>query len=200
MENHHKYFDLLELTPEANIKEVRSKYAYLKNLYSGDSIELLALNEDFSSELRDDYLSRIEAAYEQLCLLFEDKNPALMPPVLRVNDEARLWIEQIDCFDGATLRAVRERLGIDLKDVFAVTRIQLHYLHDIENEVFDLFRAEVYLRSFIIEYARFLCLDTQKVLSDYLPRYRLWATSREGQVFDDVPDILTVMKRENIGY
>ena len=200
MENHHKYFDLLELTPEASLKEVRSKYTYLKNLYSGDSIELLALNEDFSAELRNDYLSRIEAAYEQLSLLFEDKNQTLIPPALRINDEARLWIGQIDCFDGATLRAVRERLGIELKDMFAVTRIQLHYLQDIENEVFDLFRAEVYLRSFIIEYARFLCLDAQKVLSDYLPRYRSWAASREGQDCDEVPDILAVMKRENVGF
>jgi len=200
MEKHLKYFDLLELSPDATIKEVRNKYCYLKNFYSGDSIELLALNEDFSKELREDYLSRLDDAYEKLNLLLDDKKPAMIPQALPINDEVRCWIEQINSFDGSTLRKVRERLGVDLQDVFAVTRIQPHCLQYIENEVFDFFRAEVYLRSFIIEYARFLSLDAEKVLSDYMPRYRSWSANRERRVQDDVPDLLTVMNREKVGF
>jgi curved DNA-binding protein CbpA len=193
MEDCLKYFDLLELPPEATIKEIRTKYYYLKNHYSSDSIEILALNEDFSQELREDYLSRLDDAYEKLNLLVEHRKPALMPQNIRIDDEVRHWIKQIGCFDGAALKAVRERLGIDLKDIFAVTRIQPRHLEDIENEVFDFFRAEVYLRSFIIEYARFLSLDPQKVLADYMPRYRSWAASREGRGLGEVADLLTMM-------
>lgn len=70
------------------------------------------------------------------------------------------------------LRSIRERMGVELRDIFAASRIQPQYLEDIENERFDSFHAEVYLRSYLIEYTRFLALDTEKVLADYLPRYR----------------------------
>jgi cytoskeletal protein RodZ len=82
------------------------------------------------------------------------------------------WIKSINNFTGVALRTIRERMGVDLKEIFAATRIQPQYLEDIENEQFSSFRAEVYLRSYLIEYTRFLSLDTQKVLTDYLPRYR----------------------------
>ena len=193
MEDYLKYLDLFELPPEATIKEIRTKYFFLKNHYSTDPIELLALNEDFSQESREDYLSRLDDAYEKLNLLVEHRKPALMLQNIRIDDEVRHWIEQIGCFDGVALRAVRERLGIDLKDMFTVTRIQPHHLEDIENEVFDFFRAEVYLRSFLIEYARFLSLDSQKVLADYMPRYRSWASSREEHGLGEVADLLTMM-------
>jgi cytoskeletal protein RodZ len=63
-------------------------------------------------------------------------------------------------------------MGVDIKEIFSATRIQPQYLDDIENERFSSFRAEVFLRSYLIEYARYLSLDTHKVLADYLPRYR----------------------------
>jgi len=196
METHRKYFALLELPPTATIKEVRNKYRYLKNLYSSDSIEILALNEDFSPELREEFLSRLDDAYEKLILLLEDEKPSQRQQDIKMDDETRLWIEQISCFDGAALRAVRERLGVDLKDMFIVTRIQVHHLQEIETEIFDFFRAEVYLRSFIVEYARFFSLDPQRVLADYMPRYQSWASSSERPSLDDVPDMLAMMEKE----
>jgi hypothetical protein len=172
MEAFLKYFDLFELTPEATIEEIHRNYASLKALYSGESIEIKALNTDYSQELQQDYLSRLDDAYEQLKLLLENKRPAVTKKTVVMDDGICDWIKSITCFTGAVLRNVRERMGVDLNDIFAVSRIQLRYLEDIENEQFGSFRAEVYLRSYIIEYTRFLSLDTQKVLADYLPRYR----------------------------
>ncbi len=196
MDKYLQYYDLLELPPEATIKEIHSKYVYLKNLYSCNPIEIQALNEDFSQELREEYLSRLDDAYEKLVLLMDPKKPARIPQSLKIDEETRHWIEQIGCFDGAALRAVRERLGVDLKEMFVVTRIQPHHLQNIENEVFEFFRAEVILRSFIIEYARFLSLDPQRVLADYMPRYQSWTASPEGRGQDDLPDILTMLGQE----
>lgn len=172
MEACQKYYDLFELPQGATFEEISKVYAYLKDLYSGDSIEIAALNTDYSEELKQDYLSRLDDAYEQLKLLFEDNKPAkaLKPEVM--DNDARDWIAGITSFTGSTLRAIRERLGVDVQDIFAVSRIQPRYLEDIENEQFGSFRAEVFLRSYLIEYTRFLSLDTQKVLADYLPRYR----------------------------
>ncbi|MDD5285914.1 MAG: helix-turn-helix domain-containing protein [Desulfuromonadaceae bacterium] len=167
-----KYYDLLEQPPEATLEEISKNYSDLKTLYSGDSIEITALNSDFSQELQQDYLSRLDDAYEKLKLLLENKKPVLVKKTVIMDDSLSEWINSIKCFTGVALKSIRERMGVDLKDIFAATRIQPQYLEDIENEQFRSFRAEVYLRSYIVEYTRFLSLDTQKVLADYLPRYR----------------------------
>jgi len=172
MEAYLKFYDLLELPPEATIEEIRKSYSDFKVLYSGDSIEISALNADFSPELQQDFLFRLDEAYEKLILLLENKRPAATMKSAVMDDGLSDWINSINCFTGGALRNIRERMGVDLKDIFAVSRIQPQYLEDIENEQFGSFRAEVYLRSYIIEYTRFLSLDTQKVLADYLPRYR----------------------------
>jgi hypothetical protein len=173
-----KYYDLLELPTDATIADIQKNYRYLKNLYSGDSIEITALNDDFSQEIRLDYLSRLDDAYENLSVLLEGNKPASLARSVSIDDELRCWIRDIGCLSGAVLRTIRERMGVEIKDIFTATRIQPQYLDDIENEAFDSFRAEVYLRSYLVEYTRFLSLDTQKVLGDYMPRYRSWAASR----------------------
>ncbi len=173
-----KYYDLLELPPDAAIADIHKNYSYLKNLYSGDSIELTALNDDFSQELREDYLSRLDEAYEKLSELLKNNKPASILRTVNIDDELLCWIRSINCLTGAALKSIRKRMGIELKDIFAATRIQPQYLDDIENEVFSSFRAEVFLRSYIVEYSRFLSLDTQRVLADYMPRYRFWAANQ----------------------
>lgn len=172
MEAYLKYYDLFELPQEATIEEIHKTYAYLKDLYTGNSMEITALNTDFSDDLLQDYLSRLDDAHEQLKLLLETKKPALTKKTEVMDEGLSDWINSIDCFTGSSLRAIRERMGVGLQEIFAVSRIQQHYLEDIENEQFGAFRAEVFLRSYLIEYTRFLALDTGKVLADYLPRYR----------------------------
>ncbi len=193
MEDFLKYFDLLELTPEATMKEIRRNYSHMKSLYSGNSIEIVALNAELSEEVRRDYLARLDEAYEQLNLLLEKKKPAALPKIIATDDELRSYIKGIHCFTGAALKSIRERMGVDLKDMFAVTRIQTQHLLDIENEAFESFHAEVYLRSFVTEYTHFLALDTPTVLADYMPRYREWAAGNGRSSFRDVDDWLTKM-------
>lgn len=194
MEAYRKYFDLLELVPEATVKEIRDRYTHLKSLYAGNSIEIIALNHDFTDELREDYLARLDEAYEKLSARIENKVPATRLQAVTMDDELRGWIESIDCFSGAALRSVRERIGVDMNDIYAITRIQPHHFKDIEDEAFESFHAEVYLRSFLIEYAHFLRLDTQKVLNDYLPRYRAWAVNGQTRTLGDAVAWLTKMR------
>jgi curved DNA-binding protein CbpA len=191
MEDNRKYFDLLELPQDAVIEDVRTNYHYLKDFYSGDSLEMTALNGDFTQELVQDYLSRLDEAYEKLCELLENKKTAVVAQAPSMNEELSQWVKDIDRFSGAALRSIRERLGVDLKDMFAVTRIQTQVLEDIENEVFESIRAEAYLRSYIVEYTRFLSLDTQRVLADYIPRYRSWTAKRQAHSMRDLGTLLT---------
>lgn len=174
MEELDQYYALLELTPDATIDDIRRSYRNLKSLYSGDSIEIRALKEDFLQEMREDYLTRLEEAFEKLNSLPAKNKMLEIVPAKAVDEDLENWIGQFECFSGVALRSIRERKNIDLKTMFTVTRIQIRFLEDLENEVFSSFRAEVYLRSYLIEYARFLALDTKKVLDDYLGRYREW--------------------------
>ena len=179
MEESDQYFELLELPPEASLDQIRRRYRYLKTLYAGDSIEISALHDDFSQELLADYLQRLDHAFEKLNALRE-KNKAVAATVVRKepDPELRGWLDQVSYFDGASLKMIRERLGVDLQAIFAVTRIQQRFLEDIEAEAFGSFPAEVYLRSYLIEYSRFLGLESQRVLNDYLQRYRKWSATR----------------------
>ncbi|MBN1625417.1 MAG: helix-turn-helix domain-containing protein [Deltaproteobacteria bacterium] len=172
MEEWHSYYELLELKPEATLEEIHSRYRYLKDLYGGDSIEVMALGDEFDQEIRADFLRRLDDAFEKLMALHKSNRAVVMPSAKDMDDELRLWIRQIECFTGPALRAVRERMHVDLKSIFEVTRIQPQFLEDVEREAFESFPAEIYLRSYLIAYARFLSLDTQRVLDDYLPRYR----------------------------
>lgn len=172
METYLKYYDLLELSPDATLEEILKNYSDLKSLYSEDSNEIRALNTDFSLELQQDFLSRLDEAYEGLTHLLENRRPSAIKKAVTMDAGLSDWIKNITCYTGGVLKNIRRRMGVDLQDIFAVSRIQPQYLDDIENENFGSFRAEVYLRSYLIEYTRFLSLDTQSVLSDYLPRYR----------------------------
>lgn len=172
MEASLKYYDLLELSPGATIEEISRNYSGLKALYSGNAIEITALNTDFSREVQQDFLARLDDAFEQLKLVLDNKRLAVAQKTVCMDDGLGDWIRNVSCFSGAALKNIRERMGVELQDIFAVSRIQPHYLEDIENEQFGSFRAEVFLRSYLVEYTRFLSLDTQRVLADYLPRYR----------------------------
>ena len=76
-------------------------------------------------------------------------------------------------FTGGLLKELREKLGINLKDMASFTKIRKQYFEDIEREKFSSLPAEVYLRGYIMEYARYLSLDPEKVANDYIERYRL---------------------------
>jgi hypothetical protein len=193
MEEYLKYFEILELTPDATLKEIEKRHSHLKNLFSGDAIELTALNYDFHEEIREDYLARLDEANEKLRARFEEHRPVVRPQEITIDAELQTWIESVDCFTGTMLRTVRERTGVELRDIHAVTKIQPEHLKDIEDEQFDSFHAEVYLRSYLIEYSHFFRLNIHKVLNDYLPRYRAWAENRKVRGVSVTGDWLTKM-------
>ncbi|HWV37837.1 MAG TPA: helix-turn-helix domain-containing protein [Vulgatibacter sp.] len=81
-----------------------------------------------------------------------------------------LRIDEDTEFTGALLRALREAKGFTLKDISARTRIGAGHLHNIEEEAFDLLPERVFLRGFVLSYARELKLDATRVADSYLRR------------------------------
>lgn len=79
-------------------------------------------------------------------------------------------VEQIEEFDGQTLRRLRMQRGIEIADIAEITKVSGTYLKCIEDEDLEALPAPVYLRGFLIAYARAVGLDADRVVSTYMPR------------------------------
>lgn len=74
-------------------------------------------------------------------------------------------------FDGASLRAVRERNGVTLDSISARTKIAEYYLAYIEEERFDALPPPIYLRSYLKQYVAAIGIDPDPAVESYLARY-----------------------------
>ncbi len=73
---------------------------------------------------------------------------------------------------GDALRRVREARGLSLKDVEGRTKIGHWHLENIERERYADLPAQVYLRGFLMSFARELKLDPVRVAKSYLEQMR----------------------------
>jgi curved DNA-binding protein CbpA len=172
-----KYFDILELSPDATLSEIRKAYLHLKALYSRDSIVTLTVKDEVPQERKEEILREIEEAYHSLLAIFEKKGTASeYERTVRIDDKDfdEEVSSEIISFSGQALREVRERLNIDLQDIALSTKIQTQYLENIETESFDDLPPEAYTRGFVVSFADYLGLDAKKVADDYMRRYRMW--------------------------
>ena len=83
-------------------------------------------------------------------------------------------------FTGPLMQQIREARGLDLREISEKTKIGMTYLSSIEGEIWEKLPAMVYVRGFLVEYARMLRLDVERVLATYLPRFRDGAEANLG--------------------
>ena len=160
---------MLEVGPGDGLEEIRRAYAFLKGLYAPGSALLAAPTMDeFAPEVQAGVLEDVEAAFAELCGLFEAAQPpmpAVRPPR---PDPDRL-------LDGAGLRRLRESQGFTLERLATETSVRQPYLEALEEERFrDLPSAAVIVRGYLT--ACFAALDTsaEASVSDYVRRYQQW--------------------------
>ena len=183
-----KYFDILEIDPNVSIPEIRSAYTYLKTLYSGDSVVISSIHDEFNEENRKEILSNIEDAYKVILKSFEveNKKECLQKKPLSNETQAVLekYILELESYSGDSLRQIRELHGLDLKEVAQCTNISRRYLQSIEEENFSTLPQKVYLKGFIISYAEHLDLNGHKVADDIMKKYETWVNDSENKNFD----------------
>src|SRR5260221_9219302 len=80
---------------------------------------------------------------------------------------------------GERLRREREMRGITLEEISDSTKISRRRLEALENEEFDLLPGGVFNRGFVRSYARYVGLDPDQAIADYL------IASREQQPPED---------------
>jgi cytoskeletal protein RodZ len=71
-------------------------------------------------------------------------------------------------FFGEKLRQQRELRGISLRDISEATKISVRFLQALETDRIDILPGGIFRRSFVREYARFVGLDPERMVSEFL--------------------------------
>ena len=168
--------DVLELTPDASIREVRAAYRRLKKLYEKGSLATSPVEEDLSATEREELVARIEDAYASIVKYMEGEGgPGLDAVSLDVEGLKKAGIERLD---GMGLKQVRELLGVGLGEVEMKTRVTSRYLVAIEEHKFSVLPEEVYVQGYVSGYAKALGLDPVRAVKDFLSALHEWRADK----------------------
>ncbi len=163
-----KYFEILELEPNAKFEEIKSAYHHLKTLYSSDSPLFASISDSFDKKERAELLKSIEEAFSKLKDYFEHQEKKKKDTTqTRVRN---LNIPEFEKYGGEALRLTREVLGIGIEEVAFNTGIGLKHLQNIEAEKYSELPPKIYIKAMVKKYAESLYLDTDKVVIDYIER------------------------------
>jgi cytoskeleton protein RodZ len=77
------------------------------------------------------------------------------------------WFDGMASF-GETLRRERELRGVSLREIADATKISMRFLQALEQDRLDVLPGGVFQRSFVRQYARFLGLDPERLLADFV--------------------------------
>ena len=195
------HYELLELSRDATREDVERAYRLARSTWAEDALAVYSVaSESELSVMRE----RVEAAYRVLSDAdtrgaYDAALGQLLPalgeePDLGLDDEpdepAPVELSaDIESFEdlsgpengrwtGAALRRTRLARGLELEQITAVTKVNPLYLGSIEAERFDALPASVYVRGFVLAYARCLGLDAPRVTRDYIERLQLGRPER----------------------
>ncbi len=184
------YYEILEVSPEADPKEIQRAYDHAKETFHADSLAIYTL---FTEE----EIGKLQAAIEEAYRVLMDEalrksydashSHHIKKPLSEMGREVSmkrsemkgglsftdltLEIGEIE-YRGRSLRELREKLGIDLKAISSETKISLKTLEAIEAEDLDHLPAPVYLKGFLKAYAQVLRLDAQKLIEGYFRLFK----------------------------
>ncbi len=76
---------------------------------------------------------------------------------------------------GTDLKNLRESVGIDLREVFEVTRVNIPTLKSIEENEFDKLPPIIYLKNFLKSYSDILQLDSTTIIDGYIKNMTIYS-------------------------
>ena len=191
------HYQLLEIEPTASEEDIRRAHRRVRQVYGRDAIAVSGL---YTREGVDALQRRFDDAYATLMDparrkaydldLFPDGVPAAARPVPRrgpgseavpvgARGPAPTLPPDVD-ITGALLREVREKMGVELREISERTKVGMGYLTAIEDERFERLPAPVYVRGFLVEYCKMLGIDVARALETYYARFQQSRAPREG--------------------
>jgi hypothetical protein len=168
-EAHVKDCHLLGIAADSKLVEVERAWRNLKAVYAEGSLATYGL---FENDGRQQKLEELEGAFGRIARRLS--RPDVAPPVSPVGSQGKSPLQLSPAESaGRFLRQLRESAGLSLKDVAHRTKISPMRLDQIEQEMFERLPAAVYLRGFVLEYAKVLGFpQPQEVAGLYLARYQ----------------------------
>ena len=142
----------LKLSMDANLATVESAYIQHKELFSNNSIACYSLCSESEQQVS---LKAIESAHH---LIISERFSQQAKPEPEP-EHARKGVIETSSPDpgvsiGSFLKQQREQLGITLSTIVEHTKVSKTILNHIEQEDYTQLPAAVYLRGFIIEFAK----------------------------------------------
>ncbi len=187
-------YDLLEVAPTASEEQIRRANRRIRQVYARDSAVVGGLYTGsglsrLHCRLEDAYVTLMDPAKRRGNDL--ELFPDGVPSEPRVNrPSAQLGIApglgerpsapEVDDgteYTGELLMLFRESKGLDLREISDHSKISMGYLDAIEQECFKELPAPVYVRGFLVEYAKMLELNVEQVAKTYLARIQSWRES-----------------------
>jgi flagellar biosynthesis protein FlhG len=167
-EAHAKDCHLLGIEADSTPEDAERAWRNLKAIYAEDSFATYGLIEDAE---RQEKLEELEGAYKRIASRFNE--PAAEQPFPAGNlKESLPQLSPVESV-GRLLRQLRENSGLTLGEIAHRTKISPMRLDQIEQEMFERLPATVYLRGFVLEYAKVLGFpQPQEVAGAYLARYK----------------------------
>jgi flagellar biosynthesis protein FlhG len=180
------YYEILEVSPSANAKEIQKAYEHAKETFHTDSPAVYSLFteqeiHEIQIAIEEAYRVLMDGALRKSYDQSHDQVPGRQrwkkPPEAQiVAHEKKTSSPGISIsihteeglYHGKMLKQIREKMGIDLETVAQETKINIKTLELIENEDLNRLPALVYLKGFLRGYAQSLGLNPQKVVDGYL--------------------------------
>lgn len=197
------HYEVLDVPPSASPDEIERAFALAAATWAADSLAVYSiLGAEDAADVRervalahrvlsdpearrryDDTLDepapvvdRVQRALE--AALADEPPPAELDPALRGLDDPDDEADGAD-FGGARLRRARLRRGLELDQIANITKINPTYLRFLEEEHFVGLPAPVYVRGFVVAYARCVGLDPRSVAASYMQRFFVASRSHE---------------------
>ena len=89
-----------------------------------------------------------------------------------VNEDFEEELRQAENFDGELLRRVRNYKNINLESLSQEIRVSRTYLHALEQEDYSSLPADVFVRGFVVQYAKAVGLMPEKVAKSYMKKLK----------------------------
>ena len=169
-------YEVLEVPRGAPADVVEGAYRAARALYDEEAVATYSL---LDPEERRAIRARLETAYRVL------SNPVLRaaydrelglppappgPPTTVRDPDARTGVVLPDPVTGADLRKFREERGVPLSKIAAESKVGTRTFEDIEADRFERLPAPVYVRGFLLEYARVVGLEPRATAESFLAR------------------------------
>ncbi|MBI3622323.1 MAG: helix-turn-helix domain-containing protein [Nitrospirae bacterium] len=182
-------YRLLDVADTATPHEIRQAYELARRTYGGESLATYSL---FGAEDRQAVMAQIEEAYRVLSdperrRSYDARLSAVTAPQgaapqaapappadaarAEAPHEAPATPETIvipDVITGRELRRWREARRLSLQTIANLTRINIKYLQYLEEDLHAKLPHTVFIRSYLLQYAKALRLDADRLLNAYL--------------------------------